>query len=504
MALDFAGMSALAQVDNWGAIRAEKARELQIIAMRNAMAEKEVQQQAQAGAAIEQYLSTVDNIKVLEQDKKWIDQKNSELTKVIQEGIKKHNGNVKKYLYAGGLNELNKYKNNLLQSEEVATGLTNAYNMNKYMADTAAGLNPRMTSFELLDPSGAKQITGTFADNVKAFQEGKATKLNYRGAFATPTGDPRQFFGGVFGNEQKRPQSASAMDVAKFWTETAKQQGLSKQDAEQFGYMKGIEYQDALKKGLAPYQYKSEDQELKMLEKRKLRAQIGALTPQPQMNWLYSVATGGVAPDGKPVDKTNLNVREATFTMSADRSAALANTVNLPISKNGTITPENIIAKGKFLIGDKVLDLGGLLPEHIKGAVPTGKLVATEKLDGKGQRVYGMEVQITLNEPGIDNAMYGGDNIKNWYALYERQVPGAQKGGTVWGWDDETLTLNAVVPVPLTPQTFIDFNRKAQEISPSERGNVVTSFGQSDAMQVYLQMEDRYNRAYQNQQQSNK
>jgi hypothetical protein len=490
MALDFAVLSGLSTVDNWGAIRAEKAQELQRVAMRNALAEQEVQKQVQAGAAIEDYLNTVNSIQVLEKDREKIQQKNVELTKDIQEGIKKFNGNVKKYIYGGGVSELNKYRNNLLQSEEVKRGLTNAYNYNKYTADVAAGLNPRMTSFDVMGQT--KQ--GTFQENYESYLKGESDVLNYRGAFEMPTGDPRKAFSEVFGDPLKRPKAASPMDVANWWYESSKQKGMSDQDARQVGYQKGKEYQEQVKaETLTPYLYKSEDNEMKNLQKQLMRAKIGALSPAPQMNWLIGVTTGKVSPD-RSFERPDLGVTQSDYNLSADRSAALANAVNLAPNSKGVIPGDALISKGKFMVGDKVLDLTGLTGAQVS-AVPTGKLVAHEN-SKTGKITYGIEIDVTMNENGYESAKYGGEPIKNWWGLTTQPVPGSKLKSPLIEWNGEEMTLKAIAPLNINPQTFIDVNLKTQETSYSELQNVQRSFGQAGIMQKVMQMGDIYEDAF--------
>src|SRR5690242_14406136 len=127
MPLDFAGFGALSGVEPWEEIRQSKMRDAQRIAMLDAFAQQDAQKQQLAAQEIQQTLDTVGRVKVLAQDKQRIAEKEKQLSASIQEGIKRADGNLEKYLNTGGKTELNKYRAGLLESEEVNRGLRNAY-----------------------------------------------------------------------------------------------------------------------------------------------------------------------------------------------------------------------------------------------------------------------------------------------------------------------------------------------------------------------------------------
>src|SRR6185437_8939537 len=141
MPLDFAGLGALAGTDNWSEIKQSKERDAQRIAILNAMSQQTNQKQQVAAQDVQDYLNTVGQIKVLKEDQGRIQAKNDQLEQSIQEGIKNAHGNIEKFRQTGGKTQLQAYRNNLLQSEEVQQGLRNSVMQNMAVADQQKGLN---------------------------------------------------------------------------------------------------------------------------------------------------------------------------------------------------------------------------------------------------------------------------------------------------------------------------------------------------------------------------
>lgn len=232
--MDFAGLSALSGIDNWAQKRQDRANDMQYVAIMNAMAKQENQKQQQSAQEVQNYLNTVGKIKVLDQDKKRIADKEKEYAVSIQDGIKKSHGNINRWLETGGRTELMKYYNNIVDSQEVQKGLSNAISHQRYLADQQLGLTPRN-----VDVNGKEM---PYEEQYKMFEEGKLDELKYYGGYEEPTGDPAKAFGERFGNAEGKPQIASPQEVYDYWLNVPKGKGMSEQDRMLFARKKANDY----------------------------------------------------------------------------------------------------------------------------------------------------------------------------------------------------------------------------------------------------------------------
>lgn len=266
--LDFGGLTALSGVDNWAEKRAGYERDAQRIAILNAYAQQNNQKQQAAAADIQDHINTISKIKVLDQDKARIQDKEKELYSTIQDGIKKSHGNLDKYLNSGGKTALMQYRNSLLESDEVQRGLLNAFNHNMATADQQKGLVARPTSWM----EGGKNKAGTISENLEAFQSGKTNEFNYSGGYEQPTGDPAKYFSEQLSTPTKeepeigvrRPRIATARDVFDYYLNVPKGKGMNEQDRVAFATQKAQQYAvehgpDGSKGG---YQYKFEPEKV--------------------------------------------------------------------------------------------------------------------------------------------------------------------------------------------------------------------------------------------------
>lgn len=250
--MESSALLSLTGVNNWEEIRGEKRADLQRVALLNQMQQQELSLQQEAAKQVQDHLNTIGKIKVLDNDHAAIQAKEKDLSKSIQEGVQKYGGNVKKYLLSGGLTELQKYQQNLVNSDEVQRGLMNAFNHNRYQADLAAGLTPR--------PVSVDGKTMSYGEQFDQYNQGKVKNLQYHGGFAMPEGDPRKEFAGVYGNAEMNPQEVNPEDVFHYWLDSAKKKGLSEQDAAYVAQQKAGQYlNDVQKNKLSPYLYKSAD-----------------------------------------------------------------------------------------------------------------------------------------------------------------------------------------------------------------------------------------------------
>ena len=256
MPLDFAGLGALSGTDNWGEIRASRERDAQRMAILNSFAQQKNQQQQASAQEIQNHLDTVSKIKLLDQDHAKVQAKEQELSATIQDGIRANHGNVQKFLETGGRTILNKYQNDLMQSEQVQTGLRNSVMHNMATADQQKGLNLRDTQWK----EGDKTVPGTYGENYAAFQAGKTGTLNYAGAFKTPdVGDLQEEFGKIPGPETAdgSPGPVDGRAVYQKVLDRSSSKGLDDADAKYWANKKAQEYEAGVKSGTRqPYMYK--------------------------------------------------------------------------------------------------------------------------------------------------------------------------------------------------------------------------------------------------------
>lgn len=232
--LDFAQLGAISGLDNWQEKRQDRERDMQRVAIMNAISEKENQKQQAQQAEVQQYLNTIGQIRVLDADKQKIADKEKEYRGAIQEGIKKAHGNIDEWLNTGGKTELMKYQNNILQDKATQQGLRNSLMHNLYMADQQKGLTPRDVNV------GGKMMS--YPEQFQQFQEGKINELNYNGAYEEPVGNPAKDFSERFANPEGKPAVATAQHVYDYWLNTPKGKGMSEHDRMQFAKKKADEY----------------------------------------------------------------------------------------------------------------------------------------------------------------------------------------------------------------------------------------------------------------------
>jgi hypothetical protein len=243
------------------------------------------------------------------------------------------------------------------------------------------------------------------------------------------------------------------MDVAKWWMETSKQEGLSDADAKQVAYRKMVEYQKGIEQGLSPYQYKSET--LNDVDRTRIaymKSQMAAQQQQPT-SFLYELASGRVAPTTKGQFIPELGVAEATYALPSTHTGVISDLVGIKIDGKGMGSAADAVTRNNFYIGNQKLDLNGLSPDMVKAVVPTGNII--EQVDATtGERKFAVQYKITLNEPGFEMAKYAGKPIRGFMALKTQQIPGAVEGGSNWGFDKEQMQFLVTAPLDINNQNI--------------------------------------------------
>lgn len=230
--------------DNWDAIRKERQRELQLTAMNAELAKQAFKEKQQAAADMRDYLSFVGKIKVLDPAIKSINGLNDKLMAPIREDILKHGGDVEKWLAEGGAIKLQNYKNELLNSPEVAKGIMSAANYNRYIADSQLGLVPR----------------GNPSADLNAYMAETTDVFPYAGGYQQPDlTNARKYFHENRGKNKYVPQKVDNATLRQYVVTEAKKQGLSMNDAEHFADRTLDEYDKMIKGGGQPYMFGSDN-----------------------------------------------------------------------------------------------------------------------------------------------------------------------------------------------------------------------------------------------------
>lgn len=258
---DWGLLSALQGQNPWDDIRAGRANELRSIMMQEGLAQKAMDEQIAANQKIAEYqniLSTVSS-KLLPPDveklKTHEEKAREDLKKKINSELVKNGGDVRKWMLGGGVNDLNKYKNELLMGEPTQQGLNNAFNYAQFTADTREGLIPRDVEFRDAQGNVARV---PFQEQIAKFSKGELPTLKYGGAYKRPDfGDFREMYSKVEGKNPYQSEAVKPQTVYQDAFIVAKQQGLNDQDADDAAKKAMSAYDASVKQGGQPFQFKT-------------------------------------------------------------------------------------------------------------------------------------------------------------------------------------------------------------------------------------------------------
>lgn len=406
-------LSMLQGQDNWAEKRASKARELQYASLMSRMAEQDLQQQQLAGQQAQEYMNAVGKLKLLDPAIERVRKVNDELVNPIMESLRNAGGDIKRYMLSGGINQLQQYKEKLMNNPTVQKDLMSAYNYNRYSMDMQAGLTPR----------------GNAGEDYQKYSKGEADYFGYGGGYQAPDlNGIGKYFGDTFGADQYTPQSAKPYDVYLYALQQGKMKGMNQNDAEHFALTKGREYEQALNNGAQPYMFKSLDPAIKAFKQAQANYYAGKANARPAEEWWRthlgnSPTTNYIAPDNSEDVKWNgsdliLN-RYQTPISTVD---VISNAHGIPM-KDGVVTnSQSIISKdgGKafsFLDG-KELDFSAVPPSALS-AIGEGYVVdintvgnpsVASKNNNPGNLVFVGQEGATKSDMGFKD-----DNGKQYY-----------------------------------------------------------------------------------------
>lgn len=521
---DWGILSALSGVNNWNAIRAEKQRELQLVALQNAMMEQEQQKQLQSGAAVEEYLQTVSKIKALEPDMARIKTKNTELVKEIQEGVKNSEGNVKKYLLGGGINALNKYRQTLLDSEEVQTGLMNAFNHNRYIADVQAGMTPRSVSWT--DNTGA-DVEGDYATQFNEYNKGNVRRLNYQGAYKRPQYDAREHFAKFYGNDRYKQQPVGERELFTYIFEAAKKDGLSDRDATAFAVRETKIYGDQTAKGMTPFYFKYDDPLAKQEKLSRIgyyNAKTAAVKAAQEGVSFYSMLLNSnqetqpivLADNAKaptPVKSIYGDGHLYNYNLPSGFASTFAQGQGYMLDKGKIVNKSNISNQASYTMSGRRLDFSNVGDNEIVSAEPIPTVV--DLTVGGDNKMKGMVYRIRINEKGAEKLKWEKDkgNMVPWEGVFAneedfgvKRVGGSEgQGDKLFGvldvnqpYDANDHVFDFYVVQQLSPSTQAHFaiDKGVGITSPFNQGRMTESVGYQNTQlyqSIFSDMEDELN-----------
>lgn len=237
-------LTALQGKDDWDAVREGEQRRYQLAILNNEMAKKSFDEQRLAAAQIQDVFKTPGRIKVLDPSIAAIQALDEKLKQPIREAILRAGGDMKKFEDEGGAILLQRYREQLMNSPEVAKGIMSAANYNKYVADAQAGLVPR----------------GTPDIDLKAYMSGASDIFPYEGAYEQPdiTG-ARKYFIGARGKNKYQQQPVDNETLRQYAVAEAKKKGLSVADAYHFAEKTVNDYSNMIAKGGQPYMFGADE-----------------------------------------------------------------------------------------------------------------------------------------------------------------------------------------------------------------------------------------------------
>lgn len=264
---DFGLYSALSGKKDWGQVRADRQNEIVMQRQMQADLQARIDKEAQARAGIVEYMNSLNNASVLEQDLERVKGVEAEQRKKIVEGLKKAGNNYNKYLLGAGAGELNNYYQNVMKSEEMQSAINNKLVNAQYSLDDYLGRKTRPIDVTLPDGT-TKQIS--YNEQFDMFNRGEITKLNYAGS-VQPT-DPIKVYDYIsktYGKDKYTRQKAERGDIVNY----AKAMGAEDWEAQQIA----DNYDNELAAGATPVYFKNEEASIdynQLISKEKYRRMI--------------------------------------------------------------------------------------------------------------------------------------------------------------------------------------------------------------------------------------
>lgn len=346
-------LSMLQGQDAWGERRAAKARDLQYASLMNQMSEQKLQQQQLAGQQMQEYMNTIGKLKLMDVAHNRATEVNDQLVVPIEEGLRAAGGDVRKFMLSGGINQLQKYKDQLINNPTIQKDLMSAYNVNRYNTDVKAGLTPR----------------GNAGEDYQKYSKGDADYFGYGGGYESPNLEGiGKYFGETFGADKYTQQYAGPQDVYLYAEHQAKTKGMSPADVKHFATLKTNEYIQAVNAGHAqPYMFKSLDPSIKLQNEARAKyfnskIASGSAAQGKTFYKTWIDPTAGIKPDA--TESTDWNGEASTIgrvPISVKQMDAILGGHGLLSDKGKIANPESIIQQNALFTSDgRPIDLGAI------------------------------------------------------------------------------------------------------------------------------------------------
>ncbi len=259
---DFGAYSALSGVRNWQDVRADRQNELVYIKQMQADLQQRIQNEAQAREGVVSYMQQINQASVLEQDLGRVKGVEAEARKKIVEGLKAAGNDYNKFLLGNGAATLQEYYNTVMKSDEMQSAVNNKLVYAQSMLDNYMGRKARPVTITLPD-GPQKQVS--MSEQMKMFDEGAITKMNYAGS-VQPTDliKIQQAIQQTFGKNPYKRQQANREDIYEYARRFGAEDWEANQiaDAYESGVTQGAEtpiyynYKEAPKQSGASYMKK--------------------------------------------------------------------------------------------------------------------------------------------------------------------------------------------------------------------------------------------------------
>jgi len=211
---DFGTYTALAGRKDWSQVRADRQNELVYIKQMQADLQQRIQNEAQAREGVVSYMNQINQASVLEQDLGRVKGVEAEARKKIVEGLKAAGNDYNKFLLGNGAATLQEYYNTVMKSDEMQAAVNNKLVYAQSMLDNYMGRKARPVNITLPDGT-QKQVS--MSEQMKMFDEGTITKMNYAGS-VQPTDliKIQQAIQQTFGKNPYKRQQANREDIYEY------------------------------------------------------------------------------------------------------------------------------------------------------------------------------------------------------------------------------------------------------------------------------------------------
>jgi len=244
--------------------------EMQIASVMEQRSKEKLVAEQEVSAKVQEFYDTVNQLDILEQDKERVNSAEKRLRSDVIQGIKQYNGDLEKFMLAGGTGTLAAYRNNLLESQEVRGAIENKTNYAQWAHAQANGLwvNDVAVDVNVLNPDGtetSERKKVSMNEAWKMYENGQIATLPWDGAEQDIDVGP-EFFQKLY-KDPRNPYSQDTEVAAEDVYTWVRQHGGSDAQAKK-KMEKYVQYRD---QGGTPWRYQSGDIMKLKLQQAELR-----------------------------------------------------------------------------------------------------------------------------------------------------------------------------------------------------------------------------------------